>query len=344
MKKPFLYPSFFLLLSSNMNIQSLIKEYWLKRHIPSLPDVIIRKPWWRGFSYRKNNQVVWQHIKKRCESLWVAPSWTEVRYAIDKNSHVQALADDASWKRQYIYHKKRSIIREQAKFEKLLDAKNQLTIIRWWYTDVLENHKQYDSIVWQEALILYLLDSTWKRIGSVTNDSSDWIVSLNSDHLTKTQQWLLFTYIWKAWKTQTITIIDNQLLHLIQELVDLETKWYIWWDSDTVLSAVTIRDRMQDIWSSRTPKDLRMRKWASEFFNWWTQGESYFEALDHVADDLWNTRTISKKYYVPLLLQEAWHDGRLSSCYKQVCRTRSTQHLSQNEHRLRKILQILYTT
>lgn len=318
-------------------LEKLLDKYWLHRSIPSPPNAIARVPWWKGFSYRKKWSVVPDDVRKRCESLAVAPVWTNVRYAEDTTSHVQAIAQDSTWKKQYLYHPQRNHIRRIGKTEKLLDAKKQLSLLRQWYEWVLHTDA-FSLLTKQKALIVALLDETWKRIGSLNTQKSDWIVSLCSKHIQQSSSSISFTYVWKAWKKQHVELLDNELIKFFNELTNWKQWWVLRWDDEHTISSSVIRKQMYAIWSSWSPKDLRMRSWTIAFYEAWKEGMTYKDAIESVADHLWNTVTVSKKYYIPLLLQEAWKSWLLGQREDQVKYTRSTRYLSCNEHRLWKIL------
>jgi DNA topoisomerase IB len=199
----------------------------------------------------------------------------------------------------------------------------------------------YDAITKQKALIIALLDETWKRIGSLGKESNDWIISLRASNVSTKDNKIFFEYSWKSWKLQHVEINNKELIDFMNELVYWKEWGLLRWDQEHTVFSKTIRDQMNSLWSSWSPKDLRMWSGTMKFYDAWVEGVSHKTAIKSVSDYLWNTPEISKKYYVPVLLQEAWKSWVLKDMYQEVKYTRSTAYLSCDEHRVRKILKRL---
>ena len=103
-----------------------------------LRDVLDDKPGIRrereGDAFRyysaKNEVVDDEATLKRIKSLVIPPAWTDVWICPQANGHLQATGRDARGRKQYRYHPKWRSVRDEAKFERMINFGKALPQIR----------------------------------------------------------------------------------------------------------------------------------------------------------------------------------------------------------------------
>jgi len=87
----------------------------------------------RGFVYvdeRTGKRIADARVIDRLRLLVVPPAWTDVWLCADPHGHIQATGRDARHRKQYRYHDDWSRVRDEAKFESLVDFGRALPCLR----------------------------------------------------------------------------------------------------------------------------------------------------------------------------------------------------------------------
>src|SRR5438874_11915527 len=75
----------------------------------------------KGFAYERNGRRVRDAATlRRIRALAIPPAWTQVVTTDDAEGHVQATGRDAKGRKQYRYHPKWRVVRDEAKYERLV--------------------------------------------------------------------------------------------------------------------------------------------------------------------------------------------------------------------------------
>jgi DNA topoisomerase I len=93
---------------------------------------ILRRRRGRGFTYLSSNgePVKDAEVLARIKDLAIPPAWREVWICPFPNGHLQAVGIDAAGRRQYLYHEKWRLRRDQEKFERMLEFARTLPQLR----------------------------------------------------------------------------------------------------------------------------------------------------------------------------------------------------------------------
>src|SRR5918992_3457709 len=93
---------------------------------------ITRKRRGRGFSYYDENGEAIGDLEtlERIRELAIPPAWTDVWICPYPNGHIQAVGTDAAGRKQYRYHERWRLRRDQEKFDKMLDFARALPKLR----------------------------------------------------------------------------------------------------------------------------------------------------------------------------------------------------------------------
>src|SRR5687768_17462566 len=137
----------------------------LRRVDPSMPG-IRRRRCGRGFAYTDaaGARVTDPETLARIRDLVLPPAWEDVWICPWPNGHIQALGTDARGRRQYRYHDRWRLRRDQEKFDRMLDFARALPRLR----RTCCRHLALDDLPRERVLAcaVRLLDLGFFRIGT----------------------------------------------------------------------------------------------------------------------------------------------------------------------------------
>ena len=306
-----------------------------------------------GFEYYYNNKKVDSKKQlQRIKNLVIPPAWENVWICKNANGHIQCTGLDLRGRKQYRYHPLWQKSRNESKFSRLIDFGNAVKKLRKQITsDLRKKTLCEDKVI---ATVLALMDETHIRVGNnhyeKTNKSYG-LTTLKDKHVEISGEKIRFSFVGKKGIHHTISLRNKRLARIVKQCRDIPGKALFQYydqagnrhtlDSGRVNSY--IRKYTED---SFTTKDLRT--WSASvcalhhFLN--TDSEDNETArkkktvaiLDLVSEQLGNTRTICKKYYVHPQILALYENGQLEKHLKNV--PSSDTWLSSEEKLLLKIL------
>src|SRR5262245_24915753 len=113
-----------------------------------------------------NGQVITNEQKlKRLRALAIPPAWTDVWICPHPNGHLQVTARDARGRKQYRYHPKYRAIRDETKFDRMLEFSRVLPGAR----RAVEAHLELPGLPRKKVLatLVWLLERTLIRVGNI---------------------------------------------------------------------------------------------------------------------------------------------------------------------------------
>src|SRR5712671_3081336 len=120
----------------------------------------------KGFHYlnSRNARVNSKAVLARIAKLGIPPAWTEVRICPDPAGHIQAVGRDAKGRKQYRYHERWSELRNENKFERMLDFGRALRKIR----QVVRRDLRQPALTQRKVLaaLVRLLELSAIRVGN----------------------------------------------------------------------------------------------------------------------------------------------------------------------------------
>jgi DNA topoisomerase-1 len=265
---------------------------------------------------------------ERIRKLAIPPAWTDVWICPRANGHLQATGRDARGRKQYRYHAQFREVRDETKYERMLEFARALPAIR----AQLARHMALRGLPRDKVLatVVHLLETTLIRVGNedyARSNKSYGLTTLRNRHVKVEGGGLRFQFKGKSGKTWQLQVRDRRIAKIVracQELPGQELFQYL--DEQSVVRRISSSDvnaYLREITGSDvTAKDFRT--WAGTVMAALALNESEAAAtqagakkalraaIEQVAARLGNTPTICRKCYVHPEVLAAFAEGALA--------------------------------
>ncbi|MEO6583564.1 MAG: DNA topoisomerase IB [Ferruginibacter sp.] len=320
---------------------------------------IVRKKTGKTFAYFINDKKISdEEALVRIKKLVLPPAWENVWICALHNGHLQATGEDVKKRKQYRYHPDWNTLRNHTKFYRMLQFGKVLPQIRLQ----LEKHLSMQGLPLQKILatVVSLMERTNIRVGNNVYEKlygSFGLTTLKDQHVAVSGQSLKFTFKGKKGVHHSISIKNKKLAGIVQRSKDIPGKeLFQYYDENNVAHAIDsgmVNDYIKEISGADfTAKDFRT--WAgtvNAFLAFKETGvaenetatkKNIVEALDKVAQQLGNTRTVCKKYYVHPLIISLYESKGIQKYFSQldeIAVDDNKADLTQDEKMIMKILE-----
>lgn len=301
-----------------------------------------------GFRYLDagGDQVKDETILARVKSLVIPPAWTDVWICPHANGHLQATGRDARGRKQYRYHPKWRVARDEVKYERMLKFGAALPQIRARVdADLKPAGLPREKVL---ATIVYLLEATMMRVGNeeyARTNKSFGLTTLRNRHVKVDGSDVEFSFRGKSGVYHKVKVHDRRLARIVKRTRDLpgqELFQYVDDDGEThSIDSSDVNDYLRAITGEDyTAKDFRT--WSGtvlaalalqEFEKFDSEAQAkknIVRAIESVAEKLGNTPSICRKCYVHPAVLEAYLDGAVLD----VLRERTEKKLQEDLHAL----------
>lgn len=261
----------------------------------------------------------------RIKSLAIPPAWTDVWICAEENGHLQATGRDARGRKQYRYHSRWRHLRDEVKFERMLNFGKALPGIRREVDAALKLPGLPREKVL--ATVVYLLELTMMRIGNeeyARSNKSFGLTTLRNRHVRIDGSAVEFRFRGKSGVFHSVKVEDRRLARIIQRSRDLpgqELFQYVDDDGNRhAIDSADVNDFLRRIsGEDYTAKDFRT--WSGtilaalalqEFEKFDSEAQAkrnVVRAIESVAEKLGNTPSICRKCYVHPAIIEAYLEG-----------------------------------
>ncbi|CAN5436927.1 DNA topoisomerase IB [soil metagenome] len=284
--------------------------------------------------------------------LAIPPAWTDVWICTDGRGHLQATGRDVRGRKQYRYHANWRVVRDENKFDRLLEFGLALPDLRAAVDEDLRRPGlPHDKVV---ALAVGLLDRTLIRVGNEqyrdTNGTYG-LTTMEDDHVEIHGGDLSFSFIGKGGQEHQVDLHEPLLAKAVRrchELGGRELFTYKGEDGSPVRidSADCNEYVATHAGEGATVKYFRtwgatvtvMEELAAVDPGGAGGDSSVLAAIDVAADRLGNTRAVCRRAYVHPGVVEVFHDGTLTDLWSS---SRSTASMSRGERATLKLLEQL---
>jgi len=175
----------------------------------------------RGFEFqRADGQKVTHAELSRIESLKIPPAWKDVWINSAASGAVQAIGQDAAGRWQYLYHDNHVRVREQKKFQRLMEFAEKLPAMR----KTISGHLRLRGLPRERVMasILRILSQSFMRPGSeiyANENGSYGIATLRPKHVTVKGDTIIFDFPGKSGVRQHRELRDRIVARVVRELL-----------------------------------------------------------------------------------------------------------------------------
>jgi DNA topoisomerase-1 len=319
------------------------------RYVSDSMPGIRRKRVGKAFSYigLDGKPVRDREELQRIKALAIPPAWTDVWICPSPRGHVQATARDARGRKQYRYHPRWTDVRDETKYERLIAFGQALPRIRRRARrDLARPGLPREKVL---AGVVRLLEKTLIRVGNeeyARENRSFGLTTMRSRHVEVSGATLRFRFRGKGGKEYDVDLNDCRLARVVKQCQDLPGQTLLQYrDDDGQYQTVDSDDVNQYL------RQISGRDFTAKDFRTWTgtiiaaQALQEFEAFDSeaqakknvvraveaVAQELGNTKAISRKCYVHPAVIDAYLDGSIAH----VLRQRAEREMAESLKKLR---------
>ncbi|MFL9922745.1 DNA topoisomerase IB [Herbaspirillum lusitanum] len=299
----------------------------------------------KGFSYHDEKGGLIQDREEitRLQALAIPPAWEEVWISPHANGHILATGRDARQRKQYRYHPHWRMVRDDAKYERMISFAQALPAIRRAVDEDL--HKpglKREKVI---ASVVYLLQSTLMRVGNdeyARANKSFGLTTLRNRHVRIDGSDVMFRFRGKSGVQHEIKLHDPYVVRIIRKMRDLpgqELFQYLDDEGEThTIDSGDVNAYLRDVSGEDfTAKDFRT--WAGtvlatlalqafEQFDSEAQAKkNVVRAIESVAKKLGNTPSICRKCYVHPAVVESYMEGIITQFLKEQVETKLVEEL-----------------
>ena len=262
---------------------------------------------------------------KRIKSLVIPPAWRGVWICTSSNGHLQATGRDARGRKQSRYHPRWREVRDETKYERMLQFAQALPAIR----ERVKKNLALPELPREKVLatIVSLMEQTHIRVGNqeyAKENGSYGLTTLRNKHVEVKGSKVIFSFQGKSKVHHTVSLDDRRLARIIKQCEDLpgyELFQYIDEDGERrSIDSSDVNEYLREITGQHfTAKDFRT--WAGSvlacdllrgmgsFENGSQAKKNVVAAIRAVAAKLGNTPAVCRKCYVHPAVLEAYLGG-----------------------------------
>jgi DNA topoisomerase-1 len=272
----------------------------------------------------------------RIRSLVIPPAWRDVWICPDARGHLQATGRDARGRKQYRYHPRWRVVRDDTKYHRLIGFAHALPRVRRRAAvDLRRMGLPKQKVV---AAVVQLLEKTLIRVGNdeyARQNRSFGLTTLRDGHVQVTGARLTFTFRGKSGVEHEVDLDDRRLARVVKACRDLPGyELFQYLDEDgkrQTIESSDVNEYLRAIAGEDfTSKDFRTWAgtvlaarllWDLEPFGSEAQAKrNIVRAVETVAERLGNTKAVCRKCYIHPAVLDAYLDG--SMLESAVLRTR----------------------
>jgi len=264
----------------------------------------------------------------RIRGLAIPPAWADVWICPDPNGHIQATGRDARGRKQYRYHDRWRVARDEEKFDRMVEFGRALPRLRKRVDRDLRRHGLERPRVL--ATVVRLLETTYLRIGNqeyARENRSYGLTTLRNRHVKVQGSQIHFRFRGKSGLQHEAGVTDRRLASLvsrIQELPGQELFQYLDADGDPhPITSDDVNEYLREASGADvTAKDFRT--WAGTLLAFRALRSSgpasqvglagkraVRESTELVAEALGNTAAVSRNSYIAPRVVDAFLSGDL---------------------------------
>jgi len=304
-------------------------------YISNAAPGIYRKKTGKTFTYYQEDKKVSDESELlRIKKMVLPPAWENVWICSLHNGHLQATGQDVKKRKQYRYHPHWNALRNHTKFYRMLQFGKVIPQIRLQ----LEKDLSVQGLPLKKILatVVSLMERTNIRVGNNIYEKlygSFGLTTLKDNHVEIKGNNVKFTFKGKKGVQHAISIKNKKLAAIVQRSKEIPGKeLFQYFDENNERHSIDsgmVNEYIRELSGADfTAKDFRT--WAgtvNAFLAFKEAGiaetdtvakKNIVEALDKVATQLGNTRTVCRKYYVHPLIISLYENKGIEKYFKQL--------------------------
>lgn len=306
------------------------------RYVSDRKPGIRRKPVAGGFVYVgvDGRKIRAAAELKRIRALVIPPAWTDVWISSSPHGHIQATGRDSRGRKQYRYHSRWRMVRDETKYGRMMAFGSALPQIRKRVeADISVAGLPRTKVL---ATVVRLLETTLIRVGNdeyARANGSFGLTTMLDRHVSVERGSVRFGFRGKSGIRHTIDLADRRLAGVVRRCRDLPGQELFQYIDDEgepqSVDSSDVNDYLHEVAGAEfSAKDFRT--WAGtvlaamalrefEAFDSQTQAKkNVVRAIENVAQRLGNTPTVCRKCYVHPEIIDAYLDGSMLETLKQL--------------------------
>ncbi len=291
---------------------------------------ITRKRSGRGFVYldADGRRVTHRKTLERIRALVIPPAWTDVWICPASNGHIQVTARDAKGRKQYRYHERWREARDETKFSRMIAFGEALPKIRQRVQEDLALRGLPRERVL--AAVVQLLGATFIRVGNPEYERSNesyGLTTLHDEHVDISGAKLHFEFRGKSGKEHAIDLKDRRLAKIVKRSQELPGEYLFQYMDESgnyhPITSTDVNAYLREISGADfTAKDFRT--WGGTtlallqlagFDPCDSEAQAkrnLTEMIKAVAQQLGNTTTVCRKYYIHPAVMDCYLNGEIA--------------------------------
>jgi DNA topoisomerase-1 len=264
-------------------------------------------------------------VLQRIGALAIPPAWTAVWICPYANGHLQATGRDARGRKQYRYHARWRVVRDEVKYGRLVAFAAALPKVRArTQADVARSGLSREKVL---AAVVQLLERTLIRVGNeeyARQNGSIGLTTMRDAHAKVSGSTVRFEFRGKSRIRHAVDLDDRRLAAIVKACRDLpgyELFQYV--DEDgtrQVIDSCDVNAYLREVCGDEfTAKDFRT--WfgtvlaaralagADRFSSHREAKRNVLQAIESVARSLGNTKTVCRKSYIHPAVIDAYMEG-----------------------------------
>jgi DNA topoisomerase I len=261
----------------------------------------------------------------RIKRLAIPPAWSDVWICPSPNGHIQATGRDARRRKQYRYHERWREIRDENKYDRLVNFGKALPKIRRRLEkDLARSGLPREKVL---ATIVQLLERSFIRVGNeeyARENKSFGLTTMQDRHVDVKGSKLRFRFRGKSGREHEVDVTDRRLARIVLKLQDLPGQsLFQYLDDERNVRDITSQD-VNEYLRKITGEDFTakdFRTWAGtvlaaialsaagEFETKKQAKANIKNAIKAVAKILGNTPAICRQCYIHPIVLETYLKG-----------------------------------
>jgi DNA topoisomerase-1 len=288
-----------------------------------------RKRTKNSFTYHDTNgkRITDPDIVKRIKSIGIPPAYDSVWICSSPNGHIQATGLDIRGRKQYRYHPKWHELRDQTKYERILQFAAKLPKLRRRIsTDMKREALPRQKVL---ATVASLLDKTLIRVGNhqyAATNKSFGLTTLRRKHAAIRNGALRLEFTGKSGKRWNLQVNDKRIISIVKRCAEIPGHvLFKYIDDDDHVCAIDsgdvngyLKEVMDDdftakdfrTWTGTVLAAAALAKCSIDGTPAQTK-RNVTAAIEMVARQLGNTPAICRKSYVHPEILSAYMSGDL---------------------------------